>query len=108
MDRDRFDCFARALNGAGSRRAAARTLAGGFLGLAGLTAASDALAGCGHDGQKCATNRNCCGGLRCNIKDGADVGECKYKHGCGKKNDFCKKNRDCCGGFRCESRKCKR
>ncbi len=109
VDRARFDCFTRALSGAGSRRQAAKTLAGGMLGLAGIGVAADALAGCGHKGQKCATNRNCCGGLKCKFKEELDqVGECRYKHGCGRKGNFCTQNRDCCGGFRCQQRKCQR
>ena len=111
MDRARFDCFARSVAGATSRRGALRVLAGGALGLAGMTAASDALAGCGSDGDECATNKNCCGGLKCSAKKGdGKVGKCRYKNGkgCGTKNDFCKQNKDCCGGFLCRSRKCVR
>jgi len=109
VDRARFDCFTRALGNASSRRGAAKALAGGMLGLVGLTAATDALAGCSHKGQECAVNRNCCRGLECKDNDGGNkVGKCKYKHGCGRKRDFCTDNSDCCGGFKCKSRKCQR
>ncbi|MFM9105786.1 MAG: hypothetical protein ACKOWF_03720 [Chloroflexota bacterium] len=108
MDRARFDALALAVSGAATRRQAARTLAGGLLGLAGLAAGPAAKAGCGRKGQQCAINRNCCGGLVCR-KDGEEqVGKCRYKKRCGRRGNFCTQNRDCCGGFRCMQRKCER
>lgn len=67
MDKERFDAITRGLTCGSSRRAALRSLAGGFaavVGLSRLTAddaeASATIKGCRPPGQRCDKDKSCC------------------------------------------------
>jgi hypothetical protein len=84
VDANRFDAIARVVGTSSDRRGLLKTVAGGALGLVGLSALSEAaLAKCKNDND-------------CNGNDVCDHDKCVE----------CAKNKDCKDDKRCENNKC--
>jgi hypothetical protein len=105
MDADRFDAISRALGSLSRRRGMLRAVAGGALGLAGLSALTDnALA------RSCDKDKDCNGDDVC--RNGKCV-ECKNDNDCSGKDICsnnkcvaCEKNSDCKSNQRCKNNNC--
>jgi hypothetical protein len=72
VERSQFDCLAKTIATAGSRRRVIAAALGGALALAGITS-SGAAARCRNDGVVCSKNADCCGGNCLASKSGRRV-----------------------------------
>ena len=112
MDEQRFDRFARAVAGSGSRRGALRALAGGVMGV-GLAAVglrrAAAEGGCRERFEVCSSRGQCCeaaAGITCRTLSQDCGNRTTPRRCCGLRGARCSGNCDCCRDFTCEDSRC--